>query len=347
LKITKEVKTGVIAILAIALIITGVNFLKGNSFFGGDDVYYGYFPESGGLLPASGVAVNGVGVGKVIAIEYMPHEPIDRKVRITFNIQNKDIRIPKGTEIQIGSLDLFNKAILLNFPHIPSGGYYHPGAKLQGEVAKDMMQQVQAYADPLTKKLQKLMGNVDRVVTSFSSFWDTTATSEIEASLKEVKFAVKRFSNLSLEMESLVAEERVKLSAIFTNVASITSNLDRSNKEITSILGNTKRFTDDLVTSDFKNVISDAHKVLGTLNKALEETEKGKGNLAKFLKDETFYNDLLLTNKKMQDLIDDLHANPERYIHLSVFGRKVKGVPLKPKDEEKLRKLLDSIPLNK
>ena len=92
MKITKEVKTGVIAILAIALIITGVNFLKGNSFFGGDDVYYGYFPESGGLLPASGVAVNGVGVGKVIAIDYMPHEPIHRKVRITLMFKIKILK---------------------------------------------------------------------------------------------------------------------------------------------------------------------------------------------------------------------------------------------------------------
>ena len=347
MKITKELKIGIIAVLAIALIISGVNFLKGSSFFGGDQVYYGYFPESGGLLPASGVAVNGVGVGKVVSIDYMPNEPIHRKVRITFNIQNKEVKIPKGTLIEIGSLDLFNKAIILKFPAIPSQGYYNAGAKLQGDVAKDMMQQVQAYADPLTKKLQKLMGSVDKVVTSFSSFWDTTATSEIEASLIEIKMAVKRFGNLSVDLESLVKEEKIKLSIILSNISNITDNLGKSNREITAILGNTKRFTDDLVTSDFKNVISDAHKVINTLNKSLEAADEGKGNLAKFLKDETFYNDLLLSNKKLQDLIDDLHANPERYIHLSVFGRKVKGVPLKPKDEEKLRKLLDSIPLNK
>ena len=112
MKISKEIKLGLIAISAIALIITGVNFLKGSSFLGGDDIYYGYFPTSGGIMPASSVAVNGVGVGKVLSIEYIPSETIERKVKVTFNIQNKDIKIPKGSEIQIGSLDLFNKAIV-------------------------------------------------------------------------------------------------------------------------------------------------------------------------------------------------------------------------------------------
>ena len=124
MKISKEIKLGIIAICAIVLIITGVNFLKGSSFFGGDAIYYGYFPTSGGIMPASSVAVNGVGVGKVLSIEYVPTETINRKVKVTFNIQNKDIKIPKGANIQIGSLDLFNKAVILAFPDDISKGYH-------------------------------------------------------------------------------------------------------------------------------------------------------------------------------------------------------------------------------
>ena len=90
MKITKEIKTGLIALLAIALFVSGVNFLKGNSFFGGDDVYYAYFPNSGQLAPASSVTLNGVGVGKVLAVEYVANESPDRKVKVTFNIQNKE-----------------------------------------------------------------------------------------------------------------------------------------------------------------------------------------------------------------------------------------------------------------
>ena len=60
MKFSKEIKVGVITVLAIIMLVTGINFLKGNSFFGGDDTYYAYFANSGGVLPASNVIVNGV-----------------------------------------------------------------------------------------------------------------------------------------------------------------------------------------------------------------------------------------------------------------------------------------------
>jgi phospholipid/cholesterol/gamma-HCH transport system substrate-binding protein len=341
LKYTKEIKIGFIAIFSIALIVVGVNFLKGSSFFGGDDIYYGYFNESGGLMPASSVAVNGVSVGKVTSIDFLPFEKPDRRVKVTFNVQNHDIKLPKGVKIEIGSLDLFNKAIILQFPDNINKGYLPNRSKIQGEVAKDMVQQMQAYADPITKKFNKLMNNVDRVVGSFADFWDTTATSEIHESLFEIRTAVKRFGNLTGDVEGMVADERAKLSSILFNVQSITENINKNNKEISAVLGNTKRITDDMVSADFKGTISDAHRVINTLNKTLEEAEKGNGNLSKLLKDETLYNDLVKSNLKLQELLVDVKENPKRYVHFSVFGRKdkkrydVDAVKVKKKKKKK------------
>ena len=62
------------------------------------------------------------------------------------------------------------------------------------------------------------------------------------------------------------------------------------------------------------------------------------------VKDEALYNELIETNKTLQDLVEDLQVHPERYVHLSLIGRKVKGVPINSNQEEKLRNLLDSIP---
>lgn len=343
MKISKEVKSGFIAILAIALLITGVNFLKGYSFFGGDDVYYAYFPNSGGIMSASSVTVNGVPVGKIIAVEYEAKNEPDRRVKITFNIQNKDVKIPVGSEIKIGSLDLFSKGIIIGMSNDLSKGYYKPGAKMDGIVAQDMMQQVQAYADPITQKLQSLMGNVDKVVSSLSSFWDATATSELEESMKEVKIAIKRLGNVAIEVEDMIITEKQQLSKIFSNVESITQNLKKSNDEIRSIIGNAKKVTDDMVTADFKTVINDAKETIQTLNSILADASSGKGTLGKLVKDETFYNELVKTNADLQDLLADLKLHPERYIHVSFLGARSKGVSLTPNEEKKLRHILDTI----
>lgn len=344
MKISKEIKTGVIAIAAIGLLVAGVNFLKGNSFFGGDEVYYAYFPNSGGVAVAGSVMVNGVPVGKVLSIDLTDSKDSMKKVMMTFNIQENDFKIPKGSIIEAGSLDLFNKGLILQPNPMPSKGYYSPGDKMQGIVTADITTQVKAYADPIVKKVQLALSSLDRIINSVSSFWDTTATSEIKGSMRELQIAIHKLGNVASEVETMLIDEKVKFGRIMSNVESITVNLTKSNENVAAIIGNTKKITDDLVTADFKAVVSNATETLKNLNAVLDKVQSGDGTLGKLINDEKLYNELVKTNKDLQNLVIDLEAHPERYIHFSVLGSKTKGVPLSGSDEKKLKQLLDSIP---
>jgi phospholipid/cholesterol/gamma-HCH transport system substrate-binding protein len=344
LKISKELKAGVIAVAAIALFVSGINFLKGSSFFGGDDNYYAFFPNSGQLAVASNVTLNGVIIGKVVGVEYDPSGEPGKQVKVSFNIQNDDVKLPIGTMVEIGSLDLFNKSLQVKMPLDLSKGYHNPGDELPGIIAEDVVSQVKSYADPIVQKVQGMMSSVDKMVNSLSAFWDTTATSEIENSIREVKVAIKRFGTVAEQVELLVVEEKAKFSKIMSNVENITANLKKSNDEVTAIIGNTRKVTDDLVTADFKGVINNASNTLKNLNSVLDQAQKGEGTLGKLLGDEKLYQELVNTNQELQNLVNDLQLHPERYIHFSVLGAKTKGVPLTGKEEKKLRQLLDSIP---
>jgi phospholipid/cholesterol/gamma-HCH transport system substrate-binding protein len=344
LKVSKELKAGVVTVLAIVLLVAGINFLKGNSFFGGDDEYVAYFPNSGNLAPATSVYVNGVAVGKVLSVEYAGHEDSLSKVRVTFTIQNDDVKIPRDSDVIIGSVDPLTKGVILKLGGDLSKGYYKPGERIQGIVDQDLLTQLKTYADPVVQKMKDLIENLDRTVTSVSAFWDTTATSELEASMNEIQIAIKRFGNVAVEVEDLVASEKAKLSKIISNMESISTNLRASNEKIAGIIGNTKKITDDLVTVNYKGVIEDAQKTIQKLNQTLEDANSGKGTLGKLLHDEKLYNELVNTNKQLQELVQDIELHPERYIHFSVLGARTKGVPLSGQEEKKLRKLLDTIP---
>ena len=344
MKYSKEIKAGFIAVLAIVIIVLGVNFLKGNSFFGGDDTYYSYMENSGQLMVASNVTLNGVVVGKVLAVEYVPNRPLKKRVKITFSIQNSSVVFPKGTIIEIGSLDLLSKGLLIQIPSNSSVAYYKPGSVLPGRLSVDMVSQVKAYADPISQKLQAMMASIDKMVGSLSTFWDESATSEIEASLKEVKIAIARFGDLAKEMQDFVGEEKLQFARIMSNVENITLNLRKSNEQISSIIGNLKIVSDDLVTADFKSVILEAQTTLKKINYILAETNAGKGTLGKLEHDEKLYNELVESNKQLQELVDDIKKHPERYINISVFGGKSKGIKLNSTQEKKLTLLLDSLP---
>ena len=342
MKISKELITGLITVFAIVFLVAGVNFLKGHSFFGGDDIYYAYFPNSGQLAPASSVTLNGVAVGKVLSVEYEGQNNASKKVKVSFNIQDNKVKIPKGSIIEIGSLDLFSKGMLLTLNTDLSNGYHKSGDTLIGEMASDMMAQVKSYADPISQKLQVMMNSIDKMVT-ISAFWDSTATSEIEGSLKEVKIAIKRFGNAAVEIETMVLTEKIKLSRILSNVETITANLKRSNDAVKKIVGNVEQVTNDLVTSDFKGTIANAKETLKTINDVLSSAKSGEGTLGKLLGDEKLYNELVKTNLDLQNLVNDIEIHPERYIHFSVMGSKTKS-PFTNREERRLKDFLDTIP---
>lgn len=344
MKIGKELKVGLIAVFAIVLLVVGINFLKGYSLFGGDDTYYAYFPNSASLMVSNDVTLNGVVIGKVLEIDNIPQNPINRRVRIKFSISDDNIKLPKGTLVELGNIDIIKKGLIINYPTKVGNNYYSSGQEIPGKMTGDMFSQVKQYADPISHKIQLLVLHIDSLVNSVSGVFNKDGTADIVSSIRELKLTVKSIGELAQEAKFFVVEEKIKFAKIMENVENITLNLKKSNDAITTVLGNAKKITDDLVSADFKGTILEAQTTLKKLNFALEDINQGKGTFGKLIKDEKLYSELIETNNELQELVDDLQANPQRYIHISAFGRKNKGVELTNKQELKLKRILDSIP---
>lgn len=344
MKLSKEIKAGFIAVSAIVLLVVGINFLKGYSLLGGDDTFYAYFPNSGQVMVSGNVTLNGVIIGKILDIQNVPTNPENRRVKIKFSVSESGIDLPKGTIIELGSLDLLTKGLIVNYPDHLKSGYYRPGDEIPGKMSADMFSQVKQYADPISQKLQSLILHIDGMVNSLSGVFDENGSSDITASIKELRITIKKIGDLSTEIQGFVGQEKAQFSKIMNHVESITSNLKKSSDEVSAIIGNTKKISDDLVTADFKGTILEAQTTLKKFNFMLEDVNKGSGTLGKLIHDEKLYNELVETNNELQELVDDLQAHPERYVHLSVIGGKSKGLQLTGKQEGKLKKWLDTIP---
>ena len=344
MKLSKEIKAGFIAVSAIVLLVVGINFLKGYSLLGGDDTFYAYFPNSGQVMVSGNVTLNGVIIGKILDIQNVPSNPENRRVKIKFSVSESGIDLPKGTIIELGSLDLLTKGLIVNYPDQFKSGYYRPGEEIPGKMSADMFSQVKQYADPISQKLQSLILHIDGMVNSLSGVFDENGSNDITASIKELRITIKKIGDLSSEIQGFVGQEKAQFSKIMDHVESITSNLKKSSDEVSAIIGNTKKISDDLVTADFKGTILEAQTTLKKFNFMLEDVNKGSGTLGKLIHDEKLYNELVETNNELQELVDDLQAHPERYVHLSVIGGKSKGLQLTGKQEGKLKKWLDTIP---
>ena len=91
---TKEVKIGLIGIAALAMLIFGINYLKGINMFQSANYYYVEYTNINGLAGSSPVFANGYKVGTVRNINYNYAKPGHVTVEVEVD---KEMRIPKGS----------------------------------------------------------------------------------------------------------------------------------------------------------------------------------------------------------------------------------------------------------
>lgn len=345
MKVSKEFKAGLVVILTTLLLIFGVNYLKGNSFFGGDDIYYAYFPSSGSLTPSSSVTLNGVEIGKVLSVQLVnPSEFLDPKKRIIvkFSIQNSELKLAVGSEIEIVP-GVLSTGVQIQQNFVADRGYFNVGDTLNGTVSQDLADQLETELLPLKHKMENLMVSVDKIVGSINNFWDTSAAYTMEQSLNEAKIAISRFGRVAYNLDNLIDSEKSKISNIFDNIEGIAESFDETNKEIKKVVGNVSTFSDTLLSLELQETFAEAKVTLTNLNDLFEKSARGEGTVGKLLNDEQLYDELNETNIKMQELVEDIKLHPERYIHFSVFGARTKGAPLSKKEEKKLKSFLDTL----
>ena len=71
---SREFKTGIVAVVIIALFVWGFNFLKGQNLFEANSrTFYIEYENIQGLNKSSVVTINGLQVGKVSDIEFKMH----------------------------------------------------------------------------------------------------------------------------------------------------------------------------------------------------------------------------------------------------------------------------------
>ena len=126
----KEVKIGLAGIVALFLLIFGLNYLKGVSLFKPSNYFYVQFENINGLAKSSPVFADGFKVGIVSDLKYDYTRPGNVVAEIDVEPQ---LRIPKGTKAELSS-DLLGAVkltlLLANNPREK----YNSGDTIQGEV---------------------------------------------------------------------------------------------------------------------------------------------------------------------------------------------------------------------
>lgn len=338
MKITKEIKIGIIVLLGIALLYFGINYLKGMAIFSDQRTYYCVYNRIDGVQPSNPVVINGFIVGQVREVTLQPDT--SRSLLLELVIKEKNLIIPIDTKARIQSSGLLgNKEIELQLGQ--SGEAAKNGDTLQTSIETGLMESVNQEILPLKLKTEQLISDIDSIITIFQVILDEDTRSDLTKSLGSIRTAIQSLEITAFRLDTLVKEEKVKLSSIFTHIESISGNLESNNEELTNVIQNFSALSDSLMESNIKSVVNNAAGALNEVNQITGKINRGEGTMGMLINNDSLYNRLASASNQLDLLLEDIRVNPDRYVRVSVFGKnKSKKVQLSRKDIELLREQL-------
>jgi phospholipid/cholesterol/gamma-HCH transport system substrate-binding protein len=337
LKISTEFKIGFFVILSIAIAYWGINYLKGNDVLSKDRIFYAVYDRIDGLSPSNVISINGFPIGLVRHIELMPEQ--GNKILVEFAITNSEIRIPEDSKVRIFSADLLgSKQVSLTIGN--SIGYAQSGDTLAASIEKGLAESVNAQIAPLKLKAEELLGQIEKAVITVQSVFDESARDNLSQSFESVKESFYSLSQSSKRLDSLMANEKPVIEKSLSNLSEFLENLNSNNDKLNAFTANLVDISDSLKASNLKEAIANASIALEQFTLMMDKASRGEGTIGKLLHNDSLYNSMTEASVRLGSLLEDMEMNPDRYVQVSVFGKKEKKVKLSDKDIERVKEAI-------
>lgn len=315
MKISNETKIGILATIAIVLLIIGYNFLQGRDFFTSANVYYAKYKNVDGLALSNPVKLHGMNIGRVVEMKLDK----DKETVIVKFTARKDIEIPLGSKAKIVSADILgSKAIDLEFSNAEK--IHANKDTLISQLQESLTSSVRAEILPVKQKAENLLSSIDSVLSIVKSVLNPDTRKSLISSVNNIQATLENLNQSTDQFSNLLDNNVKRLDKIFQNIENITTNLKNNEKAINTIMTNISSISDSLQQSHIKQVMNDAAYSLSQAKMILEKVNRGEGSLGLLLQDESLYRNLEKSSKDLDLLLEDMRLHPKRYLNFSVFG---------------------------
>ena len=287
--ISREVKIGIIVVIAIGMLYFGLNYLKGINIFKPDTYFYAKYDRVDGVVKTTHVYVNGYQVGHVsdIIFDYTKEAPIVLEITV-----DKKLVIPVGTVAEVYDNGLMgDKAIQLRL---------------------GKSSEVHSTGDTLLSSTQNglIAGIVDKILPPIMQL-----VPSIDSTIVALKNVVE-----SPEVKSLLQNA----DATMANLKRSTGKLDGVIDTVQYICNDLSGVTKSLDKVDWDSTMVSIETTLENLKSTTDKFNSTDNSIGALLNDKALYTNLDSTVNSANALLMDLKANPKRYVHFSVFGAKEK-----------------------
>lgn len=297
MSISREVKIGLTGIIALVVLYLIITFLQGANLFSTQDTYYINFRNAKALAKSSPVYADGYNVGIVSNIRYDYNRP-GSGVIVEISVEH-GMRVPAGTVAVLDEAMLGGCTLNLMMGNSPVERF-SPGDTIPSQANNGLM----ARAAELMPKLEQTMAKVDTLLTTLNT---VVGDSNIQAILVNARQLTASLGQSSRDLNHLLENE----------VPTMTRTFNRAGENVVAL-------TDSLKQLNFSATMAKVDGVMDDVRQMTTQLNSKDNNIGLLLNDTTLYGNLNRTTQGAANLLEDLKANPKRYVHFSVFGKKDK-----------------------
>ncbi|PKA96809.1 phospholipid/cholesterol/gamma-HCH transport system substrate-binding protein [Flavobacteriaceae bacterium MAR_2009_75] len=314
MKLSREIKTGIVVIGGILLFILGFSYLKSSPLFENGKTIYAVYKDVGGLQVGTPVTVNGFTVGNVTDISFK-----DRggSLAVTLFVKS-DFEFSKQSLAELYDTGIIGGKGIQIKPVFDGSPMAKTGDTLPSQTQPGLTQLVQKQLTPLQKKVEGAMTNADTLLRNVNDVLDVKARRDLRETLSGLNSTVASFQRSAEVLNRILSTNEGKLEGSLKNFEALTANFSK--------------LSDSLNNAGLGRTLASLESSMANLNKLMARIESGQGTLGKLTQDEELYENLNNASRELDLLLQDFRLNPKRYVNVSVFGKKQKEYELPEED---------------
>jgi phospholipid/cholesterol/gamma-HCH transport system substrate-binding protein len=329
MKIRKEFIIGVIASFTLIAFYWGFSFLKGDDIFSKEREFVLVYDEVAGLSVSNPVNINGLNVGKVSYVGFIPNDSNARilvKIKLTNNIAipKKSLAVIKSDLLGVNSIDLKFK---------PSSSFAKSGDTLITAIATTIQEEVSMQMLPIKLKAEDMMASLDSVLGAIRYIFNKETQQHLAQTFESIQTTINNLEHTSYGLDTIVSGQTSNLKAIFADIKSITGTLNENTAEIDNIITNFSDISDSLSAVDLKATLDRVDGALLGFQEIVDKVNSGEGSMGKLVNNDSLYFELEGASRELNQLLEDIKLNPKRYVRVSVFGGKNNDPYISPEDK--------------
>ena len=304
MRLSKEIKAAFFVLSTILLFIFGFNYLKGSSILDKQKTIYAVYDEVDGLLVGANVMINGLSIGNVTELDFLPNST---KILVTLKVKDKLNFSSKSTASIYETGVLGGLAISIE-PVFERESIVKTGDTLMSSVRPGLTELINRQIEPLSRQLQSTITSVDSIFTGASNVLNRKTQEEIKESINVLTSAIKSINNSSIIIEETLTSKNTQINNTIDNFEKISSNLSNVSDELNSF--------------GLSSLLSNLEVSINGISSIVNKLESDNSTIGKLINEDDVYNNLNSSIESLNILINDIKSNPKKYVHFSVFGRK-------------------------